>query len=104
MEKKLSERKSQQTSNSKSSNKSNSSSTSKKKRSKRPEKTDWFTEEPLDVHKKRPWNNREWNWCGADTGGKCEAFVIHSPTECKGFKRSQPGSKKKASKCHTEEN
>ena len=33
------------------------------------------------------WNNKEWNWCGTATGGKCEAFVRHQPSKCKGVKK-----------------
>ena len=52
------------------------------------EKPSWFTKQPSDVHKKVTWNNREWNWCGKVTGGQCEAFVIHKPSECKGLKQT----------------
>ena len=98
MAKKLSTKKSKTTNKSTSQNKSDSKTTDKKKKSKRPERPDWFTVKPTDVHKKRTWNNREWNRCGADTGGKCEAYVIHAPTECKGLKRTSNDSKKTAPK------
>ena len=51
------------------------------------EKPEWFTKKSTNLYKKVTWNNREWNWCGKDTGGKCESFVIHKPTEYKGLRR-----------------
>ncbi len=75
----------------KDSSKPNSKSSSKKsdkhKQTKKKEKPEWFTTKPKDLNKKVQWNNREWQWCGKDTGGKCESFVIHAPNECKGLKR-----------------
>jgi len=99
MAKKLSDKKSKHTSNStKSSSKTDSSVAGKKKRSKRPEKPAWFTEKPNDVHKKRTWNNREWNWCGIATGGSCESYVIHTPQDCKGLKRTSNAPKERTHK------
>ena len=92
MAKKLSEKKSPQTTKGKT-NKSAQNPKDKKKKSKRTEKPDWFTKKPTNVHKTVHWNNREWNWCGADTGGKCESYVIHKPTECKGLKRQGSATK-----------
>ena len=86
MAKKLSEKKTQKSSKSKSA--TTTSKTKDKKKSKKVNKPDWFNQKPSDLHKKVTWNNREWNWCGKDTGGHCESFVIHKPTECKGLKRS----------------
>ena len=59
------------------------------------EKPEWFTTKPTNLQKKVKWNNREWNWCGIDTGGKCESYVIHKPTECKGLKRHASPTKNK---------
>ena len=84
MEKKLSEKKPQSSSKPKS---PKNKSQDKKKKSKRVEKPDWFIKLPTDVNKKVTWNNREWNWCGKATGGKCESYVVHKPSECKGLKR-----------------
>ncbi len=64
-----------------------SSSKTEKKTSKRKEKPSWFSEQPKDTSKTVKWNNRDWNWCGSATGGHCEAFVIHKPSECKGIKK-----------------
>ena len=86
MARKLTEKKPQQSSKG-TSQKTNTTSKDKKKKSKRVEKPEWFTKKPTNLYKKVTWNNREWNWCGKDTGGKCESFVIHKPTECKGLKR-----------------
>ena len=97
MAKKLSEKKSSQPTKNKSS-KSSSTATDKKKKSKRIEKPAWFTEKPADVTKKVTWNNREWNWCGKDTGGKCESYVIHKPSECKGLKRPTTTKQEKQNK------
>ena len=70
--------------------KPSASSTDKKKKSKRFEKPEWFTKKPTDIHKKVSWNNREWNCCGKDTGGKCESYVIQNPAFRKGLKRTGP--------------
>ena len=110
MEKKLLDKKKSQSSKPKTS-KNNNQNVDKKKKSKRVEKPSWFTEQPSDVNKKVTWNNREWNWCGRATGGKCESFVIHKPSECKGLKRptsspNKPMQKKtkiKAQQAMTEE-
>ena len=76
-----------------------SSSKTDKKTSKRKEKPSWFSEQPKDTSKTIKWNNRDWNWCGSATGGHCEAFVIHKPSECKGIKkRKEPTSKPKPKK------
>ena len=40
--------------------------------------------EAKKVHK---WNNKDWNWCGSMTGGKCEAWRCHKASECKGTAR-----------------
>ena len=88
MEKKLSEKKPKPPSKTKSSKQSKSADTKKKK--KRIEKPSWFSELPTDVTKTVTWNNREWNWCGKATGGKCESYVIHKLSECKGLKRTGP--------------
>ena len=50
-------------------------------------KPDWFSKEPEDPTKTIVWNNKEWHWCGAKTGGKCEGFVRHKPSDCRGKKR-----------------
>ena len=50
-------------------------------------KPEWFDKEPEDPTKPITWNNKEWHWCGAKTGGKCESFVRHKPAECRGKKR-----------------
>ena len=87
--------------NSKSKSKQNSASKSDKKSTRRKEKPAWFNDKPKDVHKPVKWNNREWHWCGRDTGGHCEAFVIHNPNECKGLKKrtsTKPTSKAPAKK------
>ena len=89
MAKKLSEKKPPQNQKGKTT-KPSATSTDKKKKSKRVEKPEWFTKKPTDVHKKVSWNNREWNWCGRDTGGKCESYVIHKPADCKGLKCTGP--------------
>ena len=96
MAKKLSEKKPQQKSKGKTT-KPNATSTDKKKKSKQVEKPEWFSKNPTDLHKTAKWNNMEWNWCGKDTGGKCESYVIHKPTECKGLKctGSMPSPKQK---------
>ena len=70
--------------------KSSAKKSNKKAAQKKKEKPEWFTTKPKDLHKKVKWNNREWQWCGKDTGGHCECFVIHSPAECKGLKRKPP--------------
>ena len=84
MEKKLSAKKPQQ--NQKGKSKSGTKPNDKKK-SKRVEKPEWFTKKPTDIHKTVQWNNREWNWCGKDTEGHCELYVIHKPSDCKGLRR-----------------
>ena len=50
-------------------------------------KPDWFSREPEDPTKPIVWNNKEWHWCGAKTGGKCEGFVRHKPSDYRGKKR-----------------
>ena len=50
-------------------------------------KPEWFNKEPDDPTKPITWNNKEWHWCGVKTGGKCEGFVRHKPSECRGRKR-----------------
>ena len=97
MAKKLSEKKTQQSSKGKGT-KPTSIKPQDKKKSKKSEKPDWFGQKPKDVNKKVTWNNREWNWCGKDTGGHCEYFVIHNPSECKGLKRSGQASRTKQNK------
>ena len=40
---------------------------------------------------------KTFKWCGVDTGGKCEQFVLHKPSECKGKlakKKATPSNKK----------
>ena len=96
MAKKLSEKKPQSTTKNKAT-KSNGKSNDKKK-GKRTEKPDWFTKKPSDPHKPITWNNREWNWCGKDTGGKCESYVIHKASDCKGLKRTGISHSKQAKK------
>ena len=59
----------------------------------RKEKPEWFTKEPEDPTKKVMWNNKEWNWCGKATGGKCESFVRHPPKQCKGIKKRKTENK-----------
>ena len=54
------------------------------RRKPRPE---WFNVEPEGPAVPRLWENKMWNWCGKSTGGKCEGYVIHRPSECKGRKR-----------------
>ena len=44
---------------------------------------------------------KTFKWCGRDTGGHCEQFVLHKPSECEGKlakKKSPPGTGKKSSK------
>jgi len=55
--------------------------------SRRKEKPKWFETEPKEPKKKVMWNGKEWNWCGSATGGKCESFVRHPPSKCKGIKK-----------------
>ena len=50
-------------------------------------KPEWFNKEPDDPTKPITWNNKEWHWCGVKTGGKCEGFVRHKPSECRGRRR-----------------
>ena len=95
MEKKLSTKKPQQNQKGKS---TSSNKPNDKKKSKRVEKPDWFTKKPTDIHKTVQWNNREWNWCGKDTGGHCESYVIHKPSDCKGLRRPVPTSTPKQNK------
>ena len=91
MAKKLQESKS----NTKSKPKSKqSSSNNPNKKSKRKERPSWFNEKPQDIHKTVKWNNKNWNWCGKDTGGHCESFVVHKPQECKGLKKRSHDTKK----------
>ena len=97
MVKKLSGKKTPHNSKGKTS-KSNATSTDKKKKSKRVKNPKWFTKKPTDVYKKVNWINRKWNWCGKDTCGKCESYVIHKPTDCKGLKRTGPTSSPKQKK------
>lgn len=42
-------------------------------------------------------NGKKFQWCGEATGGKCEMFVRHKPSECKGMtpKDAKPAPKKK---------
>lgn len=61
--------------------------TNNKDNPRRKEKPDWFEKEPDDPTKKVTWNGKDWNWCGRSTGGKCESFVRHLPTDCKGMKK-----------------
>ena len=91
MAKKLSEKKTQQSSKGKGAK--TTSKTKDKKKSKKVNKPDWFNQKPSDLHKEVTWNNQEWNWCGKDTDGHCESFVIHKPTECKGLKQSVAATK-----------
>lgn len=57
------------------------------RRQERKTKPEWFYVEPEDPLKTRRWENKEWNWCGKSTGGKCECFVIHKPSDCKGLRK-----------------
>lgn len=43
---------------------------------------------------------KTFKWCGRDTGGHCEQFVLHKPAECEGklAKKPPPGKGKKSSK------
>ena len=34
--------------------------------------------------KKATYKGHDWHWCGKDTGGKCECWRAHKPSECKG--------------------
>ena len=44
----------------------------------------WLTQEPGKdkLTKPREWMNKLWYWCGQKTGGKCEKYRQHKPSEC----------------------
>ena len=48
--------------------------------------------------KKVAYKGHDWHWCGKDTGGKCECWRAHKPTECKGMGAGASGSKRNAPK------
>jgi hypothetical protein len=49
--------------------------------------------------KKVAYKGHDWHWCGKDTGGKCECWRAHKPTECKGIAASgASGGKRNAPK------
>ena len=57
-----------------------------------PDKPAWMFKLPSDddLHKPKKWNGKDWWYCGAETGGKCNGeYRRHKPSECKGrsFKR-----------------
>jgi hypothetical protein len=39
------------------------------------------------------YQEKEWKWCGKDTGGACEMFVRHKPKDCFKLKKDQEKSK-----------
>ena len=48
--------------------------------------------------KKVSYKGHDWHWCGKDTGGKCECWRAHKPTECKGMAAGASGGKRNAPK------
>ena len=66
-------------------------------------KPSWFSDEPEDPTRTITWNNKEWHWCGAKTGGKCESFVRHKPKDCRGKKRGASRKDDKNKRSRTEE-
>jgi hypothetical protein len=77
-----------------------------KNKGKKIKKPDWFSQKPKtsEMGKSKTWNNRQWWWCGPDTGGKCAGvWRVHKPAGCEGkahtFNKegsdANPGSEKK---------
>jgi len=66
-------------------------------------KPDWFEVEPEDPTKSIIWNDKRWHWCGAKTGGKCESFVRHKPSQCRGKRRRPQNSGSKEKRTRVEE-
>ena len=60
-------------------------------------KPQWMSQEPAkdQLTKPKTWMNELWYWCGKKTGGKCEKFRKHKPSECGGrsyfYKKRQAG-------------
>ena len=56
----------------------------------------WAAPKPGDK-KTIEYNGYNWHWCGKDTGGKCEKWRAHEPSECRGAatRTSQPKSGKR---------
>lgn len=52
----------------------------------RPTKPQWMSQEPAQdqLTKPRKWMNELWYWCGKKTGGKCEKYRKHQPSQCGG--------------------
>ena len=62
-------------------NQNNNSNNEEKNR-----KPQWMFQEPAkdQLHTPRKWMNDFWNWCGKKTGGKCEKYRKHEPSQCGG--------------------
>ena len=50
---------------------------------------------PNNINEVKTFNDKQWQWCGEDTGGKCEGWRNHLPSECFGKKRPSNHSNKK---------
>ena len=59
-----------------------------KKKKQKNEKPKWMYEVPKteDLKKPKKWNDKDWYWCGPQTGGKCKPpqYRCHKPEDCKG--------------------
>jgi hypothetical protein len=56
----------------------------------RVDKPAWMFQRPAtaDLNKSREWNGKQWHWCSAETGGKCDGqYRCHKPKACKGTAR-----------------
>jgi hypothetical protein len=49
----------------------------------------WKPPKPTDK-KEVPFKGHTWYWCGKDTGGKCEKWRAHKPSDCQ-WKENPPG-------------
>ena len=58
-----------------------------------PTKPLWMTQEPSkdQLTKPKTWMNELWYWCGKKTGGKCEKYRKHQPSQCGGRSYSACG-------------
>ena len=73
----------------------------KGKRDDKSKKPEWMATAPKkeDLHKPKKWNERNWYYCGTETGGKCGGvWRCHLPTKCEGkaFKYADKKADKKA--------
>ena len=54
----------------------------------------WYWDaKPMSSDSLKTWNNNTYRWCGALTGGKCERWVCHKPSECQGKAYARQGTR-----------